>query len=229
MLVLVVVGIIINYLSHGALIGMVHEVEETGNTSLGSGWRMGWSRFLPLFAIDLVMGIPAAVVAFILIALGLSPLLLVLAQEDALTVLAILLTLFFMLLVIGLLTVIGVVLSLLRKLAYRQCVLERKGVVDSIRDGYSIGRQNVRHVGVVWLLLLGIGIVFSVVVIPLSMAVLAVAAAPAAALYAATEAVGASLLVGAVFVIPAILLLSLVRGVYQVFRSAVWTLTYMKL
>jgi len=228
-LVLVVVGIIINYLSHGALIGMVHEVEETGNTSVGSGWRMGWSRFLPLFAIDLVIGIPAAFVAFILIALGLSPLLLVLAQEDALTVLAILLTLFFMLLVIGLLIIMGVVLSLLRKLAYRQCVLERKGVVDSIRDGYRIGRQNLRHVGLVWLLLLGIGIVFAVVVVPVSMAVLAVAVAPAAALYAATEAVGASLLVGAVFVIPAILLLSLVGAVYQVFCSAVWTLTYLKL
>jgi len=190
---------------------------------------MGWSRFLPLFAIDLVIGIPAAIVAFILIALGLSPLLLVLAQEDALTVLAILLTLFFMLLVIGLLIIMGVVLSLLRELAFRQCVLERKGVVDSIRDGYRIGRQNLRHVGIVWLLLLGIGIVFGVVVLPLSMAVLAVAVAPAAALYAATEAVGASLLVGAVFVIPAILLLSLVGAVYQVFRSAVWTLTYLKL
>jgi len=228
-LVWIVVGIILSTLSHGALIGMVHEIEETGNTNVRSGWRIGWSRFLLLFVIDLVIGIPAAIVAFILIALGLSPLLLLFAQRSVLTVLAIALTVLFMLLVIGLLIIMGVVLSLLRKLAYRQCVLERKGVLDSIRDGYLMGRQNLRHVGVVWLLLFGIDLLIGIVAVPLFFTVFAAAATPGILTYLVSEAWAPTLLVSAPLIVLAILLMTLLAGVYQVFRSAVWTLTYLQL
>jgi hypothetical protein len=227
--VLVVLALLVGYLSHGALIGMVREAEETGDTSVRSGWRIGWSRFLPLFGIDLAIGIPAAIVASILIALGFSPLLLLRAREDALAVLAILLTLFFMLLVVGVLIIMGAVLSVLRKLAYRQCVLEKKGVIDSIRDGYLMGRQNLRHVGVMWLLLLAINLVVGVVAAPLLLFVFGAAAAPGILTYFATESLAPTLVVGIPIFVVAFLLMTVLGAVYQVFRSAVWTLTYLEL
>jgi hypothetical protein len=227
--VLVVLAVVIGYLSHGALIGMVQEAEETGHTSVRSGWRMGWSRFLPLFGIDLVIGIPAAVVAAILIGLGLSPLLLLITQEDALAVLAILLTAFFMLLVVGVLIIMGVVLSMLRKLAFRQCVLEQKGVIDSIRDGYLTGRQNLRQVGVMWLLLLVINVVVGVVAAPLFFLVFGAVAAPILFTFFATESLAPTLVVGIPIFVLAFLLMTVLGAVYQVFRSTVWTLTYLEL
>lgn len=224
-----VLGIVLRNLSRGALIGMVREAEEMGDTNVGSGWRTGWSRFLPLLGIDLVIGIPAAIMALVLIAIGLAPLVLLVAKERALSLLAIVLTVFLMLLMIGLLIAMGLVLSVLGKLARRQCVLEKKGVWDSIRDGYGMGRENLRHVGLVRLLLLGIGLLFAVAIVPLSVAVFGVAAAPAAAVYAATEAVLPSILVGILIGLPGVLLLALLGGIYEAFRSAVWTLTYLEL
>ncbi len=225
----VVLGIVVRYLSLGALIGMVREAEQTGETSVGSGWRMAWSRFLPLFGIDLVMGIPAAIVALVLIGIGLSPLLLLLAEQEAMTILAILLTVLLMLLVVGFLIVMGLVLSVLGELARRQCVLQRTGVFDSIRAGYRIGRANLRHVALIWVMLLGIGLVYGILTAALAFVGFGVAAVPAATVYAVTETVGASLLVGLLFAIPGIVAMSLLGGVYETFRSAVWTLFYSEL
>lgn len=227
--VMVVLGVVLGYLSHSALIGMVREAEETGDTSVRSGWRMGWPRVLPLFGIDVVIGIPTAIVAFILIGLGLSPLLLLITQEDALALLAILLTLFFMLLVIGVLIILGAVLTVLRALAYRQCVLEKKGVIDSIRDGWLMGRQNLRHVGVIWLLLLVSDVIVGLVAAPLVLFVFGVAAVPGVFTYFATESLVPTLLVGIPVFVVAFLLMTVLGAVYQVFRSAVWTLTYLEL
>jgi len=228
-LVVIVLSIVIGYLSHGALIGMVREVEETGQTSVASGWRMGRPYILRLFGIDLVLGIPAAIVAIVLVAIGLAPLLLLLARNEGATVLAIVLTVGLMLGVIALLIVMSLVLSLLRELAFRQGVLGGKGVVNSIRDGYRLARTNLKHVGVMWLLLAIIGLVWGAILIPLGLGVFAVSAAPAFATYTASQSQLAGILVGLLFAIPGMLVLSLLGGVYQAFQSAVWTLTYREL
>jgi hypothetical protein len=225
----VVLGIVVRYLSLGALIGMVREAEKTGETSVGSGWRMGWSRFLPLFGIDLVVGIPAAIVSMVLIGIGLSPLLLLLAEQEAVAIGAIGLTVFLMLLVIGFLIVMGLVLSVLGELARRQCVMEETGVFDSIRAGYRIGRENLRHVAIIWVMLFGVSLAYGITMAALAIIGIGVAVVPAAALLAITETVGASLLVGLLLAIPGILILSVLGGVYEVFRSAVWTLFYSEL
>jgi hypothetical protein len=228
-LLLFIVGLVLRYLSRGALIGMVREAEETGQTGVASGWRIGWSRLLALLGIDLVIGIPAVIATLILLGIGLSPLVLLAAQEDALTVLAIILTIVLTLLVIGFLVAMGLVLSVVGEVAHRRCVLEGKGVLDSIRDGYRLGRQNLRQVGLTWVLLFGVSLVFGAVMIPLSAVVLGIAAAPAAAFYAASESILGSVLLGMLFAAPGVLFLAFLGGVYETFCSAVWTLTYLEL
>jgi len=228
-LVLIVVSVIIANLSRGALIGMVREIEDNGNTSVRSGWHTGWSHFLPLFAINLIISIPMAVVTFILIIFGLSPLLLLLAQRRILTILAIALTVLLMLLIIGLLILASTALAVVRELAYRQRVLEKKGVLDCIRDGYRMGRENLRHVAIIWLLLFGINLAWGIVAIPIFLLVAAAAAIPAITIYTITEAWAPALLVGIPIGVVGILLLTLLVGIYQVFRSTIWTLTYLEL
>jgi len=225
-LVFIVIAVLIGNLSRAALIGMVGEVEETGNTSVRSGWRIGASRMLRLIGIDLAIGIPMVILVIALVIMGLSPLLLTLPQRKELTALGIMLTVLFMLLVIGLLIVAGIALSTVAELAYRQCVLERNGIFDSIRDGFHVWRANLKQVGVIWLLLFGIDLAVGIVAIPLSLAVLAVASGPAVATYAATKAVAAAVLTGFLIGLPGFLLLVLLAGIHQAFRSATWTLAY---
>jgi hypothetical protein len=228
-LVLVALSIVLGSLSKAALIGMVREVEQTSSTSVRSGWRIGWSHFLRLFAIGLAIGIPAVIVSFVLIGLGLSPLLLLLAESETLTILAIVLMVGLMLVVIGLLIVMGVVLSVVGELAERQCVLDGKGVWESIRAGYQLGRQNLKHVGVTWLLLFAIDLGFGIVMAPVFFVVFGAAAVPGILTYVATEAIAPTLVIGIPVLIVAGLIMTALTAVYQVFRSAVWTLTYLEL
>jgi len=228
-LLMVVAGIIIVPLSKAALIGMVSEVEETGDTRARTGWRIGWSRFLRLVGIGLVIGIPAAIVAIVLIALGASPLLLLLLERRALTVAAIVLTFILMLPVLGVLVVGGVALSVIAQLARRQCVLDKKGVFDSIRGAYELGRANLRPVAMIWLLLFGTDLAIGIVTVPLSLAVITLAGVPAIITYIATEAVAPTAIVGLPLILVGILFLAALTGVYQVFRSATWTLAYTEL
>jgi len=226
---MVLLSIALTYASRGALIGMVREVEETSETSVRSGWRTGWSRFLRLFAIDLVIGIPTAIAAIVLIVAGLSPLLLLFAEERGLTILAILLTVVLMLLVIGFLIIMGVGISVLGELAQRQCVLEGKGVWDSIQDAYRMGRQNMKDVGVIWLLLLAIDIGVGIVLGPIALVLFGMAAVPGIFTYLATEAAAPTLVVSIPAVLLAVLIMSALAAIHQVFRSAVWTLAYREL
>jgi hypothetical protein len=228
-LFLVLVGIVLRYVSVGALVGMVPEAEDTGKTSVRSGWRIGGPRFLRLLGIDLLLGVPMAIVAIVAIGLGLAPLLLLFAKSDALTILAVALTVALILGVIGLLAVLGIAISVVSTMAHRQCVLECKGVMDSIRSGYALVRHNLRHVGLVWLMMLVIGLVCAAVVLPVGALFLGLAAAPATALYAATKSVAASMLIGFLLAIPGLAILSFLGGIYEAFQSAAWTITYREL
>jgi len=226
---LILLGIALSYTSRGALIGMVREVEETGETSVSSGWRMGWSRFLRLFAIDLVIGIPAAIVTLVLLALGLSPLLLFFVGERATNILAIVLTVVLMLLVIGVLIIMGVGLSILGELAQRRYVLDGKGVLDSIREAYSVARQNLKDVGVTWLLLLAVDIGVGIVLGPIALVLFGAAAVPGILAYLATEAAAPTIVVSIPAVLLAVVIMAILGAIHQVFRSTVWTLTYREL
>jgi len=228
-LVMIVASIIINPLSTAALIGMVGEIEETEDTRARSGWRVGWSRFPRVLAIGLLLGIPAAIAAFVLIGLGASPLLLLLLQRRALTAVAIVLTVLLTLLVVGVLIVGGVALSIMGKLAYRQCVLDKNGIFDSIRGGYRLARENPRQVGAVWLLLFGVDLATGIVMVPLALAVVAIAAAPSILVYIVTETAAPAVLIGLPLVLLGILFLTVLAGIVQVARSTTWTLTYLEL
>jgi hypothetical protein len=226
---MILLSIVLTYTSRGALIGMVREVEETTETSARSGWRIGWSRFLRLFAIDLVIGVPAVITAIVLLALGLSPLLLLIAEQRALTIVAIVLTVMLMLLLIGLLIVMGVGLTVLGQLAHRQCVLEGKGVGDSIQDAYRMGRQNLKDVGVVWLLLLAVDIGVGIVLAPIAVVVFGAAAVSGFFTYLATDGVAPTLVVSIPAMLLAVLIMTALGAIHQVFRSAAWTLAYREL
>jgi hypothetical protein len=224
--VLCVLAVVLNNVSRGALIGMVCEVEETGDTSVRSGWRSGSSRLWSLIGIDLITVIPAVIAAMALMALALAPLLLALAQRSALTARGILLTVVLGLAVVLVLIVAGTALGIVREFAYRQCVLEGKGVWGSIREAYRMVRANLQHAAVMWLVLFGIDLAASVVALPLALVGFGLAGGAGAAVYAATQSGASAIVVGLMLAVPVLLVMAVVGGVYLAFRSAAWTLAY---
>jgi hypothetical protein len=242
-LVFIVAAAVARYMSETALIRMVDEHEETGEQrTVRQGFRLGWSRIAwRLFLIDLVIGVPVALAFILLFLLAAAPLFLWATKSTAAGALGTVLTIGLGLLVILLAIVVSVTLSVLMRFFRRVCVLEQRGVTESIGRGYFMVKQNVKDVAVLWLIMLGLGIGWGILMIPVTLVVLFLGAVLGGlpALLAgvlANLAFGGAVpwIIGLAVGIPLFILvvavpLLFLGGLWEVFKSSVWTLTYREL
>jgi hypothetical protein len=234
-MLLAVVAILVTYVSRTALIGMVGQIEETEAVTISEGWRLGWSRGAwRLFLLNLLIGIPLAIFSILLLLLAFSPLLLMLTGETALTVVGVILTIFAVLFVILILILIGAVIAPFRELASRRTVLDREGVVASLRDAIGLVKRRFRDVVIIWLLMLGIGFAWAIiailVVLPVSLiAAVLLGGIPAGLVYLISRSwLGAAVAGIPLAGLALIIVSSAAGGLYLIFQSTVWTLTYLE-
>jgi len=238
-----VLSAIVRYVSGNALIQMVNEREETGTeVGIKRGFRMGWSRAAwRFFLIDLVLYLPAISLFIVGLLISAAPLLLWVTRRQVLGIVGTVVTigLFFLLLLIS----IGasIVLNLLRHFFLRQAALEDAPVFNAIKEGFGLVRRHLGDVALMGLLMFGLGIVYTVVTLPVFVLLLI------AALIAGGSAgvlVGglASLvfqgavpwIVGGLTALPLFIIIVglpglFISGVYEVFKSTSWTLTFREL
>ena len=240
---LIIVAAIARYVAETALIRMVDDYEETGQKrSVRQGFRLGWSRSaFRLFLIDLLIGLPVAVAFILLFLLALAPLLLWTTKSTAAGALGTAIAIGLGLLVILLAIVVAVILSVLKPFFRRVCVLEGLGVTEAIRHGYAMVRQNLRDVGLMWLITVGLRIGWVILMIPVVLLLLVVSAALGGALALVTGGLTGLALEGAapwiaaalvgipIFILVMAVPLSFLGGLFEVFLSSTWTLTYREL
>jgi hypothetical protein len=242
-LLMVVVTTVLRYLSQTALIRLVDHHEETGERQgVRQGFRLGWSRSaLHLFLIDLLIGVPTAVVFILLFLLTLSPLVLWVTGSQIAGIMGTVAAVGLVLMVVLLLIIVTTVLTLLTHFFQRACVLQQLGVFVSIGQGYGLVRRHLKDVAIMWLIMIGVGLAWLLIMVPLMilfvLLALALGGVPALmigglaslALKGALPWILAAAIALPIFIlvtaIPAIFL----SGLYEVFRSTVWTLTYREL
>lgn len=238
---LLIIGVIVRYTSEGALIGMVEEIEETEATTFKSGLQRGWRRFLRLFATDLFIGIAGFItVIAILLIMGLgaglvvaAPAALLISMGGAAKVIGIIwavaLGFLFLLVFIVAMIAFAAVMTLVREYTFRASVLNLEGIFDAIKAGWRLFRTQMRESLLMWLLLLGINIVFGLLMIPLFIIGIVATALSGVAGYGVTEQIPVAILAA----LPAFLVMIgvaiFIHGVYYVFKSTVWTLTFREL
>ncbi len=241
--ILVVASVVARYVAETALIQMVDDYEETGEKhSVCQGFRLGWSRTaLRLFLIDLLIGLPVAVVFILLSALAFAPLLLWATDSTAAGVIGTVATIGLFFLFVLLAIFVGAVLSLLKQFFRRVCALEEVGVTESLRQGYFIVRQHLKDVALMWLLMVGLGLGWIIVMIPviILLLILGVVLGGLPALLVGglaglvSEGAVPWILAGAVGIPIFILVVAVpwlfLGGLMEVFKSSVWTLTYREL
>jgi hypothetical protein len=241
--VLIILAAIARYVAETALIRMVDHHEETGQKrSVRQGFRMGWSRSaFRLFLIDLLIGLPVAVAFILLFLLAAAPLLLWTTESTAAGALGTVTTIGLGLLVVLLIIVAAAILSVLKPFLGRACVLEGLGVTKAIRQGYAVVRNNLKDVGILWLITVGLRIGWVILMIPIVLLLLVVSGAIGGVLaLLAGGLTGLALegpmpwIVAAVVGIPIFILvmvapLSFLGGLFEVFLSSTWTLTYREL
>ncbi len=239
-LIFSIVALVLRYLAETALIRMVNDHEETGEKrGVRWGFRQGWSRAAwRLFLIDLIIGLPVAVVFILLFLLALAPLLLWTTGSKAAGIIGTVTTVGMVIPLVLLGIVVSAVLSLLTHFFRRACVLERAGVIEAIRQGYGVVRRHLKDVGVMWLIMIGLSMAWALVMIPVMITLvllgLALGGLPAllvGGLASLTFEGAVPWIVGAVVGLPIFILVVVVPGLFlgglaEVFRSSVWTLTY---
>lgn len=245
-----VLAALIRYPSETAVIRLVDEYEQTG-TKMGfrQGWELGWSRrAFRLWLIDLILSLPAILLA-LLVVLGASVFFISISDADSAASLAIL-GISLLCIVPPVLLFVGLIvfLSVLRSLIARAIALEGVGVGESLRYGWALFKRNWKSIGVIWLVMVGIGILYGLfaivaffVLIP-AYIVLAIPAAIVAALPGLIALAIASLfatspltwIIAAVAALPfffaiAFAPMTFLSGWYMLYNANVWTLTYREL
>jgi len=247
MLLVGIVVAIARYVSETAVIRMVDEYEGSGNKmTVRQGFRVGWSQTAwRLFLINLIVSLPAIALVLVLLIAGVSVYFAVVngnANFATFSVVSMIVLVFITIFVVVILTIL---LHLLRNFFWRICVLENASVRESLQRGFAMVLENWKNVGLMWLVMIGLGIVWaiaSIILIIVTIPVVIVTAVIAALVVAAPYLllVGAFSLflngvlpwiAGGLFVIPLFFTIAfspwLLLGSWQtVFTSTVWTLTY---
>jgi hypothetical protein len=249
-LVMFIVGIVMavaRYVSETAVIRMVDEHETSGNQmTVRQGFRTGWSRTAwRLFLINLIVNLPAIALALVLLIAGIGVYFAWVngtANFAAFSTVATIVLAFITIFVVVILTI---VLHLLRNFFWRFSVLEDTGVRESLQHGFAFVLENWKSVGLMWLVMIGLGIVWavaSVILIIVSIPLVIVTAVIALLVVALplllfvgifSTFLGGILpwIAGGLFVMPLFFPLAfspwLLLGSWQsVYTSTVWTLTY---
>lgn len=228
---LVCVGLIIaialwvlSVIGRGALVGGVKQVEEEGSTDLGRAWRVGVRRFWTLFGISLLTGLPIFILALLVVAAFVVPVLadvgLSAGRQGPRGIFA-LSFLCGVPLCCGTI-IVAILLSQIRVYADRAAVLEGLGWIDAFQRGWQVLRDNIGPTVIFWLIFFGIGLVFALVVGGGLLALIV----PFVALVANTD-LGSWILVPiACGGLVAMVVGALIGSVVQTFTSATWTLAY---
>ena len=252
-LVMMLFGIVMTiarYVSETAVIKMVDEYEATDTKmSIRDGFRIGWSRTSwRLFLINLIVNIPAFILLAVLLVAGFVVYTMVVGRSEPFAVAGIVGLIGVVVLITFVVAILSIVLRLLRQFFWRVCALEDVGVMDSLRLGFQMVRDNWKNVGLMWLIMIGLGIAWIIVsfiavflTIPVVIITIIVAfvvvAVPGLLLVGLFSLFLSGFLpwiVGALFVAPLFFIIAfspwvLLTAWQQVYTSAVWTLTYREL
>jgi hypothetical protein len=244
------VGIVVTiayYVSVNAVIRMVDEYENTGaKMTVRQGFRIGWSRTAwRLFLINLIVNLPGILFFLILLITGVSIFLAVVNGNMTFTAASIVSLIGLIFLGIFVVIILSVILGLLRPFFWRVSVLEDAGVGESLRRGFAMVRENWKSVGLMWLVMIGLGIawiIVSIITVIITIPIVVVTSIIAAIVVAipGLVLVGAfSLFLGGplpwiaagLFILPLFFIIAfspwLLLGSWQtVYTSTVWTLTY---
>ena len=243
----VVLGTVLRYIVETALIRMVDETNQTSKRlGLREGLRRGWSRRAwRLFLLDFSIGLLAAIGSVVVLGLAAAPILLAIGSHEAVLIAVGIGTFGLLALAGALWLAAALVLSFVLQPIRRACVLEDQSLTASVRQGLSLTRHHLKEVGLMWLVWMGIRVLWSVaatVVVILLAPVLFLSFLLGGVLGGVPAVVIAVIarmftggytpwLIGAlaglpVFIVVMISPILLVSGLVEIYKSCIWTLAY---
>lgn len=237
-LVLLILALVLffyfRFVSRGALVATVRDVEAGGAPALRDAWQHGRTFYTRLLGLGFLVNVPLIFVSICVILAGLIPLFGVLINQGRLdgvraqdlvpqwigAALVICCAVLFLIL-------LNFVIHPLYEFAVRAIVLEDMRVVAGLKQGIQRARENLGNVVIVYLLLIGArigyGILVAIVAIPIGLVLVF------GALAILQMNLNALIILGLIVALPLWLLFGAIEGVFQIFESNVWTEAYLSL
>jgi hypothetical protein len=239
LVLLVMLGIVVSLglailgaLGRAAVVDQVQAAENQGTVSLHAGWQAGQRHVWSVFFLRLLLGLPAAGVTLAGVLPVVGMLFLISNQERLEVVipgvLATELAIFTWLFpAICLAVLLSIPLNVLQRLAIRACVLEQRGIRASIVEAWTMLRENLGQLSLVWLVTVIVGGGALVLLgLPLALVTLSfLTVALLTTLISPLLFTGLTLLIG----LSAWLVGAAINSVVETFTSTVWTLAYREL
>ena len=228
----------LRFVSRGALIGLVQELEANATTpTVRRGFSIGASRFWQLLGIALTINIPLFIISVALILVAALPVIasimpMISAGRSFDEIGGVFLGGMFgsilLLCCAGIfLWAVALVIRPFYEFIVRECVVQKRGVLDSIRAGYRVVRANLGNVAVLYVLIVGIGIGYGIAMLVISLFLIGIPVAAAVLVGVAAQSAGPAVIVGLIFGIPMLLVLLFISGLFQAFESTLWTEGYL--
>ena len=214
-LVLVVLSILLGTIGRiGLMKGTVKADGGAERLGFGELWSESLPFFWRIFLLSFLVGLAFLVILIPLIVLGV-----VTAGVGFLCLIP----------VICVMVPLAFVLGLVLQQAELAIVIEDLTIMDGVRRGWNVFKQNLGPVLIIWLILLVIGFVAGIVIaIPILIVVL-----PAAIVYAtgagSSGADFTPLLIAGLCFVAYLPILIVINGILTAYLESVWTLTYLRL
>ncbi|MFH2104012.1 MAG: hypothetical protein ABIJ39_11730 [Chloroflexota bacterium] len=243
-----VVMALIRYPAETAVIRMVDDYEQTG-TKVGfkQGWKLGWTRAaFRIWWIDFLTQILPSIL-FLLLVGGIGALVYFSVEggSEAAAVTSIVTAIGCLFLFIFIFALGMTFLGLLRQFFWRVVALENTGTREAFRRGWQMFKGNWQSAGLMWLVMLGLGIGFAIasifivlLLIPAfiitALAGLLVSAIPGLIIVGIVSLFASGPLpwiIAVILILPLFFVITgspmlLITGWAQLYGSIIWTLTY---
>lgn len=246
-----ILAAILRYVAETASIRMVDEYEQSGvKVGFRKGWKYGWSRAAwRVFLVNFIVHLPMLVLFVVLFLLGWWVFSAFMGGVESVIITSIVAGSGLAFLLIFVTVILMVVLLVLRNFAWRMNVLEGAGTMKALRMAWALVKRQWKNVGLMWLVMVGLKIAWSIVFFILFFPLLIVSIITAAG--GLVVAIAPTLLTAGVasllsapdywpwifaaiigfpfFIVVAFSPILLVGGWGQIYQSSVWTLTYREL
>lgn len=225
----------VRFVSRGALVSGVREIEERGTATLREAWNGGRTFYTRLLGLGFLVNVPLALGTILLLVVAFVPFFGVLLStrgrlDDAVRAFPIVLGLTGILAICGAVVcvvLVNLVVHPLYELAVRAIVLEDLHVREGIKRGIARARANPGNVILLYVALMGARIAWALVTAVVAIPVLLVLLFAVFGLMRTD--LNAVILLVLIALIPLWLLFGAIEGVFQTFESNVWTEAYLSL
>ena len=238
LLVISLVLWVIRPIAEGGLIGGVDQIEREGTTSFGQSWRIGASKFWPLFLMGILLALPIFIVFAIAAVLFGGSFVAIAASAaqnsgdgaDALAASAGLGILCISGVLLCVSAVYGILAAALQTFGRRAVVLDNMGVIDALRKGWAVFRANLGNIILFAIIMLVIGWVVGLVIGLASAAIFAPALISGFADVSRSSETfnltGGTIALAVVAFVAVTIIGAIISALFTAFNSTAWTLAY---